>query len=259
MKLCSVSVPATISQRSPARAPQAPVLSAGERDRLDLSGAPDASALAPAPGRAEAQGLWKSEAGLRAAAAAVGGSVGHVLRLVLVGAPGSGKGTQADILEQIFGVPHISTGAILREEVKQGTELGKQADAYMKAGQLVPDELIFAIMEPRLDKLPGFILDGFPRSLSQAEKLDGILKQPLTAVAVLDCDDELLVKRMLARGREDDTEEVIRERLKVYHQQTEPVLQYYEQQGLVQHIPAEGSIPVVARALTERMAGTLYK
>lgn len=198
-------------------------------------------------------------AALGAAGAAVGGWVAPALRLVLTGPPGSGKGTQAAVLSQIFGAPHLSTGAILREEVKNGTELGKQAHPYMQAGQLVPDHLILAMVEQRINTLPSFILDGFPRSVGQAEKLDEMLKTPLTAVASLDCDDEVLVKRLLARGREDDTEEVIRERLKVYHEQTRPVLTHYERQGLLQHIPGNGSVGEVARFLGQRMAEQLYR
>jgi adenylate kinase len=220
-------------------------------DQVEVGVAP-AEEVRPSPAGAAASAIG-------AASAAVGGWVAPALRLVLTGPPGSGKGTQAAVLSQIFGAPHLSTGAILREEVKNGTELGKQAHPYMQAGQLVPDHLILAMVEQRINTLPSFILDGFPRSLSQAEKLDDMLQVPLTAVASLDCDDEVLVKRLLARGREDDTEEVIRERLKVYHEQTRPVLTHYEAQGLLQPIPGNGSVGEVARFLSQRMAEQLYR
>lgn len=234
----------------------APRALAVREEPADCEVAADSVQLTSVPAKPHPESA--SSAGWSAAAAAVGGCAGPALRLVLTGPPGSGKGTQATVLSKIFGAPHLSTGAILREEVKNGTELGKQAHPYMQAGQLVPDHLILAMVEQRINTLPAFILDGFPRSVSQAEKLDQMLKTPLTAVASLDCDDEVLVKRLLERGREDDTEEVIRQRLKVYHEQTKPVLHHYSEQGLLQPVPGNGSVGEVARFLAERMAEQLH-
>ena len=180
------------------------------------------------------------------------------LRVVLIGAPGSGKGTQADVLEHAFGVPHLSTGEILREEVKQGTELGKQAHQYMLAGKLVPDELMLDIVQQRLEKLDGFVLDGFPRSLGQAQKLDEMLQKPLTCVAMLEISDETIFKRLKERGREDDTDETIRERIKVFHEQTEPAIAHYEKKGVLERIPGEGSIPEVASLLVRRLTPLVF-
>lgn len=176
--------------------------------------------------------------------------------MILVGPPGSGKGTQADGVKDEFGGAHLSTGEILREQVKQGTELGKQAEVYMKQGLLVPDELILGMVKDRLANEDSFILDGFPRSIPQAEGLDRMLTElgrPLTAVTLLDVDDEVIVKRLKERGREDDKEEVIRERLKVYHSQTEPMLAHFRKQGLVESIPAEGSVSEVQALVTDRL------
>ena len=170
------------------------------------------------------------------------------LRMILIGPPGSGKGTQANLIKQFFKAPHISTGELLRQEVKQGTELGKQAQVYMQAGQLVPDEIMLKMVDNKLAGEESFILDGFPRSKAQADHLDQTLARlgkPLTAVANLMVDDEIVVKRLKERGRQDDTEEIIRNRLKVYHEQTEPVTGHYQLQSLLEPVEAEGSVPQV--------------
>jgi len=172
--------------------------------------------------------------------------------MVLVGPPGSGKGTQASIIKTVYQVPHVSTGDLLRAEVKAGTELGKEAEKYMNAGQLVPDSLVLAVVDKKLEQEDGFILDGFPRSTSQAEHLSATLERlgkPLALVASIEVDDPVLVQRLLARGRKDDTEEVIRQRLEVFHKQTAPVLDFYAKQGLLQPVPGEGTIEKVARPL----------
>lgn len=190
------------------------------------------------------------------AATASAGVAGAALRMLLIGPPGSGKGTQAKIVDQFFDVPHISTGEILRNEIKQQTELGKAAEQYVKAGQMVPDSIMLPMVDNRLEKEDSFILDGFPRSIAQAEHLDQTLARlakPLTCVATLDVSDEIVVKRLLERGREDDTEEVIRARLKIYHDQTEPVMAHYQQQGLLEHIAAEGKVPQVGFNLVTRL------
>jgi adenylate kinase len=192
------------------------------------------------------------------------------LNLVLLGAPGSGKGTQAERIIKQHEVPHISTGDILRDAVAKGTELGATAKRYMDAGDLVPDDVIIGIMRARLgepDARSGFLLDGFPRTIEQAVALDGMLAdaaRALTYVLLLDVPEEELVQRLsgrrMCRGcganynvifsppqeagvcdvcggelyqRSDDSEETVRNRLTVYRRQTEPLIGYYEEHGLV--------------------------
>jgi adenylate kinase len=156
------------------------------------------------------------------------------LRLIFLGPQGSGKGTQASRLARLMGVPHISTGEMLRQAVAEGTELGQRADAIMQAGELVPDDLVVAMVGERLareDAQCGYILDGFPRNVSQAEALDAVLERPLDGLVQLDVPHEELMKRMLLRaeqeGRADDTEEGISRRLNIYWQETAPLADYY--------------------------------
>lgn len=155
-------------------------------------------------------------------------------RLILLGAPGAGKGTQAKALAALVQIPHISTGDILRESVAQQTPLGVKAQSYMEQGNLVPDDLVMALIKERLsqsDAQKGWILDGFPRNESQAAFLDELLEemdQAYRYAVNLEVPDDVLVQRMLGRGRADDTEEVIRRRLQVYHQQTAPLIDFYQ-------------------------------
>ena len=143
-------------------------------------------------------------------------------RLLFVGPPGAGKGTQAERLAANHGLLHLSTGDLLRAEVKAGSELGKEAEAVMNRGELVSDALVLAIVRSRLQSHSGgWLLDGFPRNLAQAEALDALLSelnQPLQSVLLMELDDDELVQRLLARGRADDNEEVIRHRLSVYRE-----------------------------------------
>ena len=154
-------------------------------------------------------------------------------RLIFLGAPGAGKGTQAKLIANLCRIPHVSTGDILRAAVENQTSLGLQAKLYMNKGDLVPDQLVFALIQERLnnhDAQEGWILDGFPRNVAQAEFLDSLLNeidQPCDYVVNLDVPDDVLVQRMLERGRTDDTEEVIRNRLKVYREQTSPLIDFY--------------------------------
>jgi adenylate kinase len=156
-----------------------------------------------------------------------------VTRLIFLGPPGAGKGTQANILSEHCDVPHISTGDILRTAVAEQTDLGQKAEQYMNAGELVPDELILNLIRERLtqsDAKDGWVLDGFPRNVPQAEFLDQLLdeiSQPFDFVVNLDVPDEVIISRLLKRGRKDDSEEVIRHRLDVYRQQTEPLIDFY--------------------------------
>ncbi|MDV6013109.1 adenylate kinase [Haloechinothrix sp. LS1_15] len=154
-------------------------------------------------------------------------------RVVLVGPPGAGKGTQAVALSGKLGVPHISTGDLFRKHVSEETELGVQAKRYMDAGELVPDSVTNGMVRQRLaedDAQRGFVLDGFPRNTAQAGELESMLAEygaKLDAVLELKVDTEEVVQRLLARGRTDDTEDVIRNRQNVYHTETAPLLEYY--------------------------------
>ncbi len=181
-----------------------------------------------------------------------------MIKVVFLGPPGAGKGTQAQIIAEKYGVPHISTGDILRAAVKEGTELGKLAKSYMDKGELVPDDIIIGIIKERLSqsdvKEKGFILDGFPRTLAQAEALDRMLEElsmPLDRVIYLNVDDEEIVKRLLSRGRADDTEEVIRNRLKVYREQTAPLIDYYAEKCLLAEVYGVGDIDEITRKIEE--------
>ncbi|WP_456456481.1 adenylate kinase [Thermovibrio sp.] len=183
-----------------------------------------------------------------------------MIRVVFLGAPGAGKGTQAERISKKYNVPHISTGDILRAAVREGTELGKLAKSYMDKGELVPDEVIIGIIKERLSQEDvrerGFILDGFPRTLKQAEALDRMLEElgmPLSKVIYLNVDDEEVVKRLLARGREDDTEEVIRRRLKVYREQTAPLIDYYCEKCILVEIYGVGEIDEITRKIEEAL------
>jgi adenylate kinase len=156
-----------------------------------------------------------------------------VTRLVLVGPPGAGKGTQATALSEKLGIPHISTGDLFRAHIGNETELGKRVKQYLDDGELVPDEITNKMVEERLaepDTKDGFLLDGFPRNVGQADVLSKVLAEAdkkLDAVVQLQADEEVVVSRLLARGRTDDNEDVIRNRQRVYRAETAPLLDYY--------------------------------
>lgn len=211
------------------------------------------------------------------------------MNIVLLGAPGSGKGTQATRLEDAFGIAQLSTGDMLRAEVAKGSKIGHEADAIMRAGQLVPDHLIIALIETQLDEsacADGFILDGFPRTVPQAEALDVMLETKslkLDHVLELEVDDEAMVERISGRfscascgagyhdsfkqpkqagicevcgatefvRRADDNPETVRERLKAYHEQTEPISAYYGKQGILTKVDGMDDMDQVTKDLTK--------
>jgi len=176
------------------------------------------------------------------------------VRLILVGPPGAGKGTQASVLSRELGIPHISTGDLFRAHMGERTTLGVEAQRYVEAGELVPDEVTNEMVRERLgepDAAQGFLLDGFPRTVGQAEVLGEILSDldhELDAVLEFRIPTDVVVARMLARGRADDTEDVIRRRLSVYRDETAPLLEYYTR--IVVGVDAVGDVEEVsARAL----------
>lgn len=174
------------------------------------------------------------------------------MRIVLLGAPGSGKGTQAARMAAELGIPHISTGMLLRAAVAAGTGLGKMAKSVMDRGELVSDQIMLGLIGERLvqdDVRKGFILDGYPRNLAQAEALDALLArldQPVEEALQIDVDEAEVIARIAGRaaqeGRTDDSEEVARNRMKVYTEQTAPVVGYYADHGILTRILGEGSI-----------------
>ncbi|MFR9723692.1 adenylate kinase [Streptomyces sp. MS19] len=218
------------------------------------------------------------------------------MRIVLVGPPGAGKGTQAALLAERLSIPHISTGDLFRANIRQGTELGRQVESILREGGLVPDEITLAMAADRMarpDAEDGFLLDGFPRNIAQAKALDDVLGeagQRLDAVLDLEVPEDEVVKRIAGRRtcrndsshtfhvqykkprqegvcdvcggelyqREDDREETVRHRLAVYHEETEPIIDYYREQGLVATIPALAPVGEVTgralAALSERAA-----
>jgi adenylate kinase len=181
------------------------------------------------------------------------------VKLLFIGPPGAGKGTQASRVAERLGIPHISTGDMFRYHVSAGTDLGKRVDSIMKAGDYVPDEVTVEMLEERItqpDASGGFILDGFPRTEGQVEALEGLIgSDGLDAVVVFDVSEDELVERMLGRGRPDDTEDTIRNRFKVYQEQTEPLLHLFTERGLVVHIDGIGDRDDV----TERILSALER
>lgn len=173
-------------------------------------------------------------------------SKGYNMRVVFVGPPGAGKGTQAENIVRDYGLFHLSTGDALRAAVKAQSPIGIEADKYMKAGALVPDEVVIGVVVERLEEAKdGCLLDGFPRTIAQAEALDKILAEknaPLDVVLELAVPEEELYKRLASRGRADDNPEVIKQRLVAYHNQTEPLVGYYSKAGILRKIDGLGTI-----------------
>jgi adenylate kinase len=168
------------------------------------------------------------------------------MRLLFLGPPGAGKGTQAARVAEHLSIPHVSTGEMFRRHVAEDTELGRRVKAIMEAGEYVPDEVTIAMLAERTaeeDAVDGFILDGFPRTPGQAEALDVLLAdEPLDWVVVFDVGENELVRRILARGRSDDTEEAIRTRFRVYQEQTAPLIDLYKDRGIVIGIDGSGEV-----------------
>jgi adenylate kinase len=181
------------------------------------------------------------------------------MRLALLGPPGSGKGTQGAVLRANFGIPHVSSGDLLRAAVRDGTDLGKKAKAFMDAGELVPDALVLAMMNERLEKTDcrnGFLLDGFPRTVAQAEALTRVLAErgaPIEHVVSLAVTEEEVVARLRGRreqeGRSDDGDDTVKQRLRVYFAETAPLLDYYRKQGILREIQGIGTPEAVSTAI----------
>ncbi len=180
------------------------------------------------------------------------------MRLLIMGLPGAGKGTQAQVVAERLGIPHISTGDIFRANLAQGTPLGQLAQSFMDKGEYVPDEVTNDMVKDRLaqaDAKAGFLLDGYPRTVAQVEALDSMLSgQEFDRVLVLEADLEEVVQRLLRRaleqGRTDDTEDVIRRRLEVYQEQTAPLIALYTDRGVVAHVDGVGSVDDVTERIT---------
>ena len=187
------------------------------------------------------------------------------MRIVFLGPPGSGKGTQAKLLARRLGVPAVSTGDMLREAVRRQTELGRRAKAIMEAGELVPDDVVIGLIRERIgmaDAAPGFILDGFPRTVEQAQALDGLLEDhgtPLDAVVNLVVPEATLLERLIGRaeqeGRSDDRPETIRERLRVYGLKNDPLVAFYEAAGLLTRVDGFGAVDDVSSRIDRVLDG----
>ncbi|GAA1927267.1 adenylate kinase [Nocardioides lentus] len=187
------------------------------------------------------------------------------MRLIIMGPPGAGKGTQSTRIAETYGVPAIATGDIFRANVREGTPLGVEAQRYMDAGDYVPDSVTNSMVRDRLaadDCADGFLLDGYPRTLAQVDELDGMLKEndvALDAVLVLTVDPEELVERLVKRaesdGRSDDTEEVVRHRQDVYAEQTAPLIEVYAERGLLVTVDGMGEVDEVSARVRTALDG----
>tara|TARA_Y100001968_G_C18950140_1_gene522822 strand:+ start:49 stop:600 length:552 start_codon:yes stop_codon:yes gene_type:complete len=177
--------------------------------------------------------------------------------LLFLGPPGAGKGTQASLVSNMFSYLHLSTGELLRKEVDNKTELGVQVKEIINNGQLVNDNLVLKIVQKNLlINTKGWILDGYPRNLSQANSLNDVLKdlnQPLEMVFYLSLDEEVLVKRLLKRGRDDDNEQTIRTRLDIYKATTEPLIDYYKEKEILEYIEGDRDLKIISDDIKQKM------
>jgi adenylate kinase len=183
------------------------------------------------------------------------------MRVLILGPQGSGKGTQAKRIADAYDVPHVATGDILRSAIAAGTELGRQVEPILERGDLVPDDLMVELIRERLAAETGFVLDGFPRTVPQAEALDAMLEdigKPLDVVLLLEVGDDVALERLLARraeeGRSDDAPDVIRNRLRLYHSLTEPVVERYRDAGTLVAVDGERSVEEVEAAVEEALS-----
>lgn len=180
------------------------------------------------------------------------------MRLLFIGPPGAGKGTQAQRVAERLGVAHLSTGDMFRYHVGEGTELGKKVKSIMDAGDYVPDSITVEMLEDRMadeDAREGFILDGFPRTLAQVGALDDLIGEDgLDRVVLFHVDEDELTQRMLSRGRSDDTEETIRNRFKVYQEQTGPVIDLYQRRGMVVEVDGMGDMEQITERILRAVA-----
>ena len=178
--------------------------------------------------------------------------------LLFLGAPGAGKGTQAELLSKTNSYLHLSTGELLRKEIEMNTSLGSEVKDVINRGELVSDELVLKIVRQNLEKdNKGWILDGYPRNLSQANSLNAILleiNQPLEVVFYLDIPEEVLIKRLLLRGRRDDTEETIRTRVEIYKKTTEPLIKYFKDLALLEYIDADRDLKTISSEIKQKMS-----
>ena len=178
--------------------------------------------------------------------------------LLFLGAPGAGKGTQAELLSKTNSYMHLSTGELLRKEIAMNTILGKQVKDIIHSGELVSDEHVLEIVRKNLKKdNQGWILDGYPRNLSQVDSLNEVLveiDQPLEVVFYLDIPEEVLIKRLILRGRKDDTEETIRNRVKIYKETTEPLIEYFKDLSLLEYIDADRDLQTISSEIKRKMA-----
>lgn len=184
------------------------------------------------------------------------------MKLLFIGPPGAGKGTQAARVAERLGIPHISTGEMFRHHVGRGTELGRQVKAIMESGAYVPDEITVEMLRQRLgepDALAGFILDGFPRTGPQVAALEELIGEGgLDRVVLFEVDEDELTERLLSRGRLDDSEETIRNRFKVYQEQTAPLISLYEGRGIVVRVNGLGPLEVVTNRVLDAVGGSTH-
>ena len=178
--------------------------------------------------------------------------------LLFLGPPGAGKGTQAAMLSDLRSYLHLSTGELLRKEVNLKSDIGLQVKQIMNSGRLVSDQLVLEIVKKNLTtNQKGWILDGYPRNLTQANSLHEVLEhlnQPLEMVLYLDVDEEILVKRLLNRGREDDNEDTIRTRLKIYKETTLPLIEFYKEKNILEYIEGDRELKIISEDINQKIA-----